>query len=240
MKSGENRASKCLKVQECLKSFTILELSHVVYVTALTTTFSTCRCPLAHSISPRKLANKFCHTHLVNCVSLLGFEPTPIGQLVKGEENEARKAGVFYPNYYFVLLCTKRAKVTKNSLVAWSYMTCRRSVGIDFSSVTLTKRLLGKHESLLNNNDSIKILWPFFTYEIELRSGFLRDDIHEFLMKIRHDILVNESFKSAKYELLNPFRTQEKFQIRDTNKISAECMNSLITPLKSTQVGVTK
>ena len=49
-----------------------------------------------------------------------------------------------------------------------------------------------------------------------------------------------ESFKSAKYELLNPFRTQEKFQIRDTNKISAECMNSLITPLKSTQVGVTK
>ena len=43
-------------------------------------------------------------------------------------------------------------------------------------------------------------------YEIELRSGFLRDDIHEFLMKIRHDILVNESFKSAKYELLNPFR----------------------------------
>ena len=49
-----------------------------------------------------------------------------------------------------------------------------------------------------------------------------------------------ESFKSAKYELLNPFRTQEKFQIRDTNKISDECMNSLITPLKSTQVGVTK
>ena len=77
-------------------------------------------------------------------------------------------------------------------------------------------------------------------YEIELRSGFLRDDIHEFLMKIRHDILVNESFKSAKYELLNPFKNQEKFQIRDTNKISDECMNSLITPLKSTQVGVTK
>ena len=131
-----NQAWKVGKIEpqnalKCLKSFTIqysiLELSHVVYVTALTTTFSTCRCPLAHSISPRKLANKFCHTHLVNCVSLLGFEPTPIGQLVKGEENEARKAGVFYPNYYFVLLCTKRAKVTKNSLVAWSYMTCRRS-----------------------------------------------------------------------------------------------------------------
>ena len=79
------------------KVITSALLSHVVYVTALTTTFSTCRCPLAHSISPRKLANKFCHTHLVNCVSLLGFEPTPIGQLVKGEENEARKAGGILP-----------------------------------------------------------------------------------------------------------------------------------------------
>ena len=54
----------------------------------------------------------------------MGFEPTPIGQLVKGEENgvegkKARKYSTLSPNYYFyTLLCTKEARATKKSLVA--------------------------------------------------------------------------------------------------------------------------
>ena len=62
----------------------------------------------------------------------MGFEPTPIGQLVKGEENgveekKARKYSTLSPNYYFyTLLCTKEARATKKIFGCMTYGEARR------------------------------------------------------------------------------------------------------------------